>query len=105
MKLIDKALLDKIPTIFKSKVFLILFGYFIYLLFFNQYNLISQYKLFKELRTLNKEEAYYNDMIAQIKSEQKSIFKDQHSIEKFAREKYWMKKDSEEVYVFMSNEK
>jgi cell division protein DivIC len=104
MKFIDQNLLDKIPNILKNKIFYILLSYFVYLMFFNQYNLISQFKLFKELRALNKEEKYYTKLIQDIKSEQAHIFKNDASLEQFAREKYWMKRDSEDVYIFVQKE-
>ncbi len=104
MKIVDQELLDKIPSVFKNKIFYILFIYFIYLLFFNQYNLFSQFKLFKELRELKKEEVFYTDMIRDIKEEQKEIFKNKSTLEQFAREKYWMKRDSEDVYIFVKKD-
>ncbi|QQR98025.1 MAG: septum formation initiator family protein [Sphingobacteriales bacterium] len=104
MKIVDQELLDKIPSIFKNKIFYILFIYFIYLLFFNQYNLFSQSKLFKDLRELKKEEVIYTDMISDIKEEQKEIFKNKSTLEQFAREKYWMKRDSEDVYIFVKKD-
>lgn len=104
MKLIDQALLDKIPSLFKNKLFYISFAYLIYLIFFNQYNLLSQIKLYKELRTLKKEEKYYSQLINDIKLETKQIFENEQSLEQFAREKYWMKKDSEEVYIVVKKD-
>lgn len=101
MKIVDQKLVDSLPPILKSKIFYILLIYFIYLCFFNQYNLISQFKRYKELRGLYKEEKYYTQMIQDIKSEQKKIFKNSSTLEQFAREKYWMKKDSEEVYILV----
>ncbi|HNB38679.1 MAG TPA: septum formation initiator family protein [Chitinophagales bacterium] len=104
MKLIDPELKEKIPSIFKSKVFYIVVAYLVYLTFFNQYNLLTQFSLFKELRQLSKEEKFYEKSIVEIKEQQADIFKDRNSIEKFAREKYWMKKDSEEIYIFVPKE-
>ena len=101
MKLIDAALKEKIPGILKSKIFYIVVAYLIYLLFFNQYNLISQYNLIKELRQLSEEEKFYEKSIVDIKEQQEAIFRNGTSIEKFAREKYWMKKDSEDIYIFV----
>ncbi|MCB9034313.1 MAG: septum formation initiator family protein [Chitinophagales bacterium] len=104
MQIIDKQLLDKIPAILKNKFFLVAFVYFIYLLFISDRNLISQFKLAKQLRQLNKEEQYYTKAINDINQERTMVLSNIQNIEKFARENYWMKKDSEDVYIFVAIE-
>lgn len=101
MKIIDQQLLDKIPAILKNKFFLVVLVYFIYLLFISDRNLISQFKLAKQLYQLNKEEAYYTKEIQKINEERTTVMSSIQNIEQFARENYWMKKDSEDVYIFV----
>ena len=67
-------------------------AYFIYLLFFSQNTLISQSRLYMQLRDLEKEESYYKKEIATIKREQRELFSGIDQMEKFARENYWMKR-------------
>lgn len=105
MKFIDNKLLERIPNFIRNRFFIIAFIYSIYLIFFNQYNFLSQYKLIDELRSLKKEAMFYNKEIASIKAKQKEIFANKASLEQFAREKYWMKKDSEEIYIVFPVEK
>ncbi len=104
MSIIDPKLIEKVPSIFRNKFFLLFVGYFIYLLFFNQNTLISQVKLGLRLQELNKEEAYYIKEIANVKKEQQELFSGIDKVEKFAREHYWMKSDSEDLYIFMLEE-
>ncbi|MCB0506893.1 MAG: septum formation initiator family protein [Chitinophagales bacterium] len=104
MPIIDPELKEKIPAFLRNKFFLLFFGYFIYLLFFNQNNLISQVKLGLKLRELNQEVAYYNKEIIHINKEQKELFSSIDNMEKYAREHYWMKRDSEDLYIFMPPE-
>ncbi len=80
-------------------------AYFIYLLFFSQNTLISQSRLYMQLRDLEKEESYYKKEIATIKREQRELFSGIDQMEKFARENYWMKRDSEDLYIFIESEK
>ncbi len=80
-------------------------AYFIYLLFFSQNTLISQSRLYMQLRDLEKEESYYKKEIATIKKEQRELFSGIDQMEKFARENYWMKRDSEDLYIFIESEK
>ncbi|HRH57313.1 MAG: septum formation initiator family protein [Chitinophagales bacterium] len=104
MAIVDPKLTEKIPALFRNKFFFLFLGYFIYLLFFTQNTLISQVKLALQLRELNKEEAYYTKEIAKVKKEQKELFSGIEQMEKYARENYWMKRDSEDLYIFMEEE-
>lgn len=105
MAIIDPKLKEKIPSLFRNKFFLLFLGYFIYLLFFTQNTLVSQIKLALQLRELNKEEAYYTKEISKIRKEQKELFSGIDQMETYARENYWMKRDSEDLYIFVEEEK
>lgn len=105
MPIVDPKLKEKIPAILRNKFFLLFVGYFIYLLFFTQNTLISQAKLALRLRELNKEETYYTKEIAKIKKEQIELFSGIDQMETYARENYWMKRDSEDLYIFVEEEK
>ncbi|HMW13213.1 MAG TPA: septum formation initiator family protein [Chitinophagales bacterium] len=105
MPIIDPALKEKIPPFLRNKFFMLFAAYFIYLLFFSQNTLISQSRLYMQLRDLEKEESYYKKEIATIKKEQRELFSGIDQMEKFARENYWMKRDSEDLYIFIESEK
>ena len=105
MAIIDPKLTEKIPVLFRSKFLLLFTGYFIYLLFFSENTIVSQVKLALQLNELNKEEAYYTKEISNIKQVQKELFSGIDQLEKYARENYWMKRDSEDVYIFVEAEK
>jgi cell division protein FtsB len=105
MSLIDPKLKEKIPAPLRNKFILLFAGYFIYLLFFNQNTIISQVRLALQLRELNKEERYYTKEISKVKQDQKELFSGIDQMEKYARENYWMKRDSEDLYIFVEEEK
>ena len=94
----------KIPTILKSKFVLITLAYFFYMLFFDSNNIPSQIKLWMELQSLKKQEHFYSNQLKALKEENKILFSSTASIEKFARENYWMKRDSEDVYIFVKKD-
>lgn len=104
MPLIDPQLKEKIPPVLRNKFFWVLFPYFIYLLFFSQNNLFSQFKLLKQVNALSEQEAYYTKEIAAIEAEEKKVFSDIREMERYAREHYWMKRDSEDIYIFVPEE-
>lgn len=104
MAIIDPKLKEKIPAWLRSKFFLLFAGYFVYLLFFTQNTLFSQIKLAMQLKELNTEADYYTKEITTLRKEQKELFSNIDNIEKFARENYWMKKDSEDLYIFVEKQ-
>ncbi len=105
MPVIDPNLKEKIPAPLRNKFILLFLGYFIYLLFFDQNTLISQVKLALQLHELNKEEVYYTKEIDKVNKQQKELFSGVDQMEKYARENYWMKRDSEDLYIFVEEEK
>lgn len=78
---------------------------FIALLFFSDRNsLIDQYKLRKQYNKLKKEHQYYQEQIIDAKRQREELFTNEKNLEKFAREKYLMKRDDEDVYVFIAKD-
>jgi len=73
-------------------------GFFIWLLFLDNYSYLEHRFLDKQIDELEKYKNYYNTEIKndclQIKKFQKI-----EEVERFAREKYYMKKNNEDVYV------
>ncbi len=73
--------------------------FFVFLFFFDQNNLLTQYAYQTQLNTLKSEKAYFNQEIEKTRNELEELTTNPVSLEKFAREQYYMKKDSEEVFV------
>ena len=74
------------------------------MIFFDQENFIEQYRLSQTLHNLRNKKEFYQ---AEITKNQKSIHMletDTAMLEKFAREKYFMKKDNEDVFVIIREE-
>lgn len=74
------------------------------MLFIDSNDLISQYKLRSKLSELEKEKKYYNEMIDEVKVEREALFQREELLEKFAREKYFMKRKTEDVFVIVEDE-
>ncbi|MDL5050219.1 septum formation initiator family protein [Oscillatoria amoena NRMC-F 0135] len=64
-------------------------------------DLISRYRLSAKLRALENEKEYYQQKIKEVEQDKQELFGDRESLEKFAREKYLMKKDNEDVFVIV----
>jgi cell division protein FtsB len=62
-------------------------------------NLIARYQLSSKLNSLENEKTYYEEKIVEVRKDHNELFGNQESIEKFAREKYLMKKQNEDIFV------
>ncbi|MCW8897599.1 MAG: septum formation initiator family protein [Flavobacteriales bacterium] len=91
---------QKIPKWLKNKYALTLVLFLIWLMFFDQNNLITQFSYRTQLKQLKQDQTFYIKEIEQTKKELKELTTHQKALEKFAREKYLMKKDDEEIFVF-----
>lgn len=90
-----------ILKIIQNKYLLVIIGLFFWLLYFDKNDVFTQFDLIKKCNKLNSEKDYY---IAEIENNKKEIIELQNnkeSLETFAREKYLMKRDNEDVFVFV----
>jgi cell division protein FtsB len=80
----------------KYVLVILLFG--VWMLFLDNYSYLEHRLLDKEINELEDNEQYYRN---EIKADQQKIklLKNTDQVEKYAREKYFMKKDSEDIYI------
>ncbi len=71
----------------------------IWLVFFDQNNLIYQFHLNQEIKELEKEQSFYKNEIEQLKIQKAALSADMDILETYAREKYLMKKKDEVLYL------
>ena len=91
----------RIPKAFKNFYVVALAIFFIWMLALDSNNLISRYQLSSKLNSLEDEKEYYEEKIKEVQKDRDELFGDRESIEKFAREKYLMKKEKEDIYVIV----
>ena len=72
-----------------------------WLTFFDQNNWIMQFQNKLDLWELEDEKEYYKAEIENTREDLKELTSDLNNLERFAREKYLMKRDNEEVFVFV----
>jgi len=82
----------------KNIFIIILVIFAIWMLFFDANSYLIHRELNKEMDALEDEKEYYQN---EIEKDKKAIqeLSTEEGIEKLAREKYYMKKDSEEIYI------
>jgi cell division protein DivIC len=73
----------------------------VWLIFFDRSNLIKQFDMALELRHLQSQRVFFEQELESIKQEEKEVLGSYTSLEKYAREKYLMKKEGETVFVLV----
>jgi cell division protein FtsB len=73
-----------------------------WLMFFDNNDFYTQYELIQKCRKLEKDKAYYLAEIENNRQSLNDLRTNKKSLETFSREKYLMKKDNEDVYVFVT---
>lgn len=94
----------KILKILKNSYVLITIVFIVWVLFFDKNNLISQIGLAKKLHKLKEDKDYYQKSIKDDSLKMHELQTDPVNLEKFAREKHIMKRDSEDIYLVVSED-
>lgn len=76
-----------------------------WMLIFDSNNFIELFQLRREINALEDKKAYYTEEIANARKTQLELFSNNRNLEKFAREKYYMKKDNEDLFIFREEKK
>ena len=93
------ALLRKILNILLNKYLLTTVAFIVWLVFFDSNNLLTRNRLQEKLDGLNQEKQFYLDEIRKDSTLGKELISDSSALETFAREKYLMKKDKEDLFL------
>jgi len=94
-----ELLLEDIPAPMRNKFIVVTVLFVAWMFLFDNNSIISQYRLQATLQELEAKKAYYKAEISQAEKDNKELFTDDKTREKFAREHYYMKKSDEEVFV------
>ena len=95
-----------VPKSFKNKYVLTATAFAVWMLFFDNRDVITtQFRHRGELQRLEESKAYYQNEIEKTRKELDQLRSDPRVLEKYAREKYRMKKDDEDLFVISSNPK
>ena len=95
--------LQNVFSVLKNKYTITIVFLMVWLLFFDRYDFITQYKTVKELKQLEEEKQYYVSEISKNESDLKHLREDHNYLERFAREKYLMKQANEDVFIILDN--
>ncbi|WPU97179.1 septum formation initiator family protein [Mucilaginibacter sabulilitoris] len=97
--------MKRLINLLKNKFFLVTLAFLVWMIFFDRNDLFSQYEYRKQVSKLEKERDFYKKETDQVNKELDELTSDPQQLEKFAREKYLMKKDNEDVFVIVHEKK
>jgi cell division protein DivIC len=92
-------LLNHIPAFLKNKYFIALSLFAIIMLFLDKNDIFTQLGRNKELKELQQSKRHYTTQIATEQKELQALKTNPATLEKYAREKYLMKRDNEELFI------
>ncbi len=95
-------LLTHIPSWLKNKYLLTGAFFVIWMLFFDPKDIFSDFERRNKLTELEKSELHLKKLITETRQELYLLKNNAQSIEKYAREKYLMKKDNEDLFIVNS---
>lgn len=89
----------KILRILLNKYFITTVAFIAWLIFFDSNNLVTRNKLQQKLDVLNQEKQFYIEEIRRDSVLTRQLLDDSSKLEQFAREKFLMKKEGEDLYL------
>ena len=93
--------MKRIVELFGNKYFLVSVCFVAWMLFFDRNDLLSQYEYRTQLSKFEDEKEFYIKEIEKVRTDLYELTSNKERLEKFAREKYLMKRDNEDVYVII----
>ena len=97
------GLFSQIPAWLRNK-YLISIGLFAaIMLFFDKNDVFTQRERGQQLKQLQQSKQYYTDRISSERAELQLLKSNPGTLEKYAREKYLMKKEEEDLFIVPEN--
>src|SRR5471030_3070726 len=97
--------MKRLGDLVKNKFFLITIAFLVWMVFFDKNDLFSQYQYHQQVNKLKQERDFYKKETAKVAKDLDELTSNPKKLEKFAREKYLMKKDNEDVFVIVQEKK
>ncbi len=78
--------------------------FLIWVVFFDEYNYKAQFEFQSKIDKLEEEKIYYLQQIKKDSTRINELNTNNDNLEKFAREKFFMKKEHEDVYIIVEED-
>lgn len=96
------ALIPNMPRWSRNFYVVVLICFGVWMLFFDRNDVWSMLDLHSQVDKLEEEKVFYNKKIEEVTKERDALLNDNDKLEQFAREKYFLKKPEEDLYIYKS---
>ena len=90
-----------LPPYTRNFYFLFSMFFLVWMLFLDSNDVFTQLSLSRKLNDLESQKNYYLEKIEEVKQDREELLSDSELLEKFARERYKMKKPTEDLYIIV----
>lgn len=102
MKNLAGRLYNLLPPFLRNRYLIALIMFIVWVLLFDNNNLVDRYHNIKVLRQLQSDREYYTNRIEEDRRKLNELRTNNENLEKFAREQYYMKRDDEDIYIVVT---
>lgn len=94
----------KLPRYTRNFYFIFTALFLVWMMFIDANDFVTQYKLNQQRKNLEDEKIYFQEKIVEVRNEREELLSNDVLLEKFAREKYLMKKPTEDVFIVVKED-
>lgn len=95
--------LTHLPPWLKNKYFISFAAFCVIMLFLDKNDIFTQLGRRKELKEWQQKKKYYTKEIKELRKEADELANNPRAIERTGREKFYMKRDNEELFIIPEN--
>jgi cell division protein DivIC len=94
-------MLKKLSPYFRNFYLVTGVAFLVWMTFLDSNDLVSRFRMNSKLGALEDEKEYYLEKIKEVEKDRTELMTNKGLLEKFAREKYLMKRENEDVFVIV----
>jgi|TARA_B110000263_G_C14983379_1_gene362583 cell division protein FtsB len=94
-----KNLYQKLPAPLRNKYLITFFIFLVWIFFIDTFDIITQIKMNNEFKQLKEQQEFYKAEIEKDSAKVYNLNNNPEEQERFARERFLMKKDNEDVFI------
>ncbi|WP_194976137.1 FtsB family cell division protein [Aquiflexum lacus] len=87
----------------KNFYFVFTLFFVVWMVFIDSNDILTQYKLNSKLKELERQKEFYLERKDKIQADREELMSNNELLEKFARERYLMKRKTEDLYVVIED--
>jgi len=92
---------SQILQVLKNRYFLVTAFFLVWVGFFDQNDWVSRKNIDAEIKQLEEDKVFFDSEVERLQEAKKTLITNEGALEKYAREKYYMKRKGEDVFVIV----